>query len=113
DGATPYTVGVGVPVIMNLGEDPYPFSNVNETPTQAVERFNETYGQVEGPGLYEKLEPFKVISVNADTAIRPSYDPSGLMGTRAGGVVTERGYTITASSIGPGKTYEFAAERVL
>ena len=112
DGSSPIIMDAGYPVIKNPGEEPYPFYNDGETKEDALKRFNETYQETEeGSGKWIKKESFKVIPVKKATAIRPSWNPTGVMGTKIGGVVAEGGYTITPDNIkgNPGAQvkYEF------
>lgn len=115
DGASPITLEAGYPVIENPGEDPYPFYNEGETPEESLKRFHSTYRETEeGSNDWLKKGTFRVIPVKKEVAIRPSWDPNGLMGTKRGGVIAEGGYTITPNDIkgneGAKSLYEFVDE---
>jgi hypothetical protein len=116
DGIPPRTAESGQVIIQNKPdsanpESPYIFGNDGQSPEQQHAEFLEKYEPIaDRPGYYRKKAlPMAVIPVDQATAIRPSWDPTGLMGTPAGGVVAEGGYTINPQSLAD--SYQFVEDQ--
>lgn len=106
DGLAPRIAKAGQVIIQNNPdsenpESPYIFGNGEHSPEEQAVEFEKNYIAVPNrPGYYFKIpEPIAATMVDQATAIRPSWDPNGFMGTPAGGVVTEGGYTISPRSL--------------